>query len=189
MDLLINSPISWIIFIGIMLFLTFSMGKIKQEKLEYLDEATNYQLAELTIPIANWWTQVSEEPNELLFKRTDTHYDWYARFSVHQTASTLNELLDQILQEQKLQFDQEVIIETDARYLIVDNVVQNNIEQLIKAEGTASKDEIERIYLDLILIRSKSGKVYVFESTASVLNGGVEGPYFEEAIKNIKFIN
>jgi hypothetical protein len=189
MDVVFNSPISWIIFIGIMLFLAFSMSKIKQEKLEYLDEAQNYQLAEFNLPIANWWTQLSDDPNELLFKRIDTHYDWYARFSVYQTASTLNELFDQIIQEQNIQFDQEVIIETDARYLILDPITQNNIEQLIKAEGTASKDEIERIYLDLILLRTKSGKVYVFESTASVLNGGVEGPYFEEAIKNIKFIN
>jgi hypothetical protein len=186
MDLLINSPISWIIFIGIMLFLAFGMSKIKQEKLEYLDEAKNYTLGEFVLPIADWWSQISEDANELLFKRLDTHYDWYARFSVHQTDKSLNSLLDEIIQEQNIQFDQEVIIETDARYLILDQTVQNQVEQLIKAEGTASKDEIERIYLDLILLKTNSGKVYVFESTASVLNGGVEGPYFEEAIKNIK---
>jgi hypothetical protein len=172
--------------------LSYSLLKIKNEKKDFLDQVNWYSIGKFKLPIANWWTLVNSSEYELLFKRTDTHYDWYARFYLEEKQTDLkldiNQVLEEILNQKALQFDQDAIIETDPRYVIKSEVLTASIKQFIRVEGMASQD-IERIYLDLVLIHFEDDSLYCFESTSSVLNGSVEGPFFEETLKLAQLVN
>lgn len=185
MQLIINSPISWLLLALLLGFLMYAMMRIKGEQQQFLDECIEYGLGEFILPIANWWTATEQKDQELLFQRVDTQYDWFAKFQQFHGSTNLNKLLDQIIEECKLDFDEDVIIETQPSYVFQDTKLCEEIKQLIRVEGKASKDITDRIYIDLVLIQTECN-YYIFESTSSVLNGSVEGPYFEETLKHLK---
>ena len=51
----------------------------------------------------------------------------------------------------------------------------------LRVEGKATEKVINRLYLDIYLFQYKED-AYFFISRSSVLNGIVEGPFFEEMI-------
>jgi hypothetical protein len=56
-------------------------------------------------------------------------------------------------------------------------------------EGKASQNVVDRIYYDIYIMRALNDDGYfIFESWSSVLNGLVEGPYFEEGLSELSFI-
>ena len=59
--------------------------------------------------------------------------------------------------------------------------------QTARVEGMATQFGTERIYYDaFIVLDRKAGGYLLCESRSSILNGMVEGPYFEEVIKSIE---
>ena len=56
---------------------------------------------------------------------------------------------------------------------------------MIEVGGTATENTIDRIYYDIAMIRSDN-EILICESKSSILNGAVEGPYFEEVLKRIR---
>ncbi len=159
--------------------LVYAAWAIKKEKNTFLDNPIPYQLGSFLLKIPKWWTLIDDKKNQLIFERTDTKYDWAATFSlVKETPefSTLDQLLIDFVKEKKIIFDPEssdISFKTNLANL-----------ELIHVGGTATQDEIERIYYDIALIKSKKD-IIICESRSSVLNGAVEGPYFEEVIKMI----
>ena len=60
--------------------------------------------------------------------------------------------------------------------------------EIVRIEGTATQQGTERCYFDAFLFRDhKRGEVLFASSHSSVLNGLVEGPYFEEMILGAHF--
>mgnify|MGYP000943574812 FL=1 len=182
---------SWLILSSLILFALYTLMTIKTESSDFLDEAVFYSLKQIKLPIPYWWTIIEqEEDKKLVFKRTDTYYDWNAHFSYLDSSGDLDLLLGDYLQDNKIEFDPDVSIETRNNLLFTDQSTLSAIQSCIRVEGKATQDEHERLHLEIYLFRLKNdSRCYFFCSKSSVLNGLVEGPFFEEAILNMKLIS
>lgn len=191
MEIFTNHLFDWIILLGFIGAAIYTMKIIGQEGSSFKDECFEVQFGKLALNIPNWWTIVKQEPNELRFERTDTRYEWYAHYTYypdHQN-KPLPELLEEKFNLEKIEFDLDVVFETDSRVLFRDSKIQEYFQEVIRVEGKASQNVIKRIYYDIYLMRAQDDKGYfIFESWSSVLNGLVEGPYFEESLSELSFI-
>lgn len=167
------------------------MKIIGEEKSTFKDDSYEVQFGKLSFTIANWWTIVEQSPELLRFERTDTRYDWYAIFRYipdHQN-KTLPQLLEEKLDLEKIEFDEDVVFETDSRVIFRDSKIQEYFQEIIRVEGKGSQNVIDRIYYDIVITRAQDDAGYfIFESWSSVLNGSLEGPYFEESLSELSFI-
>lgn len=168
------------------------MKIIGEEKSSFKDESYEVQFENLSLMIPQWWSIVEQTPHSLRFERTDTRYDWYAiyKYLPQHGGKTLPELLEEKLNLEQIEFDMDVVFETDSRVLFRDSNIQEYFQEIIRVEGKASQNVIERIYYDIYLMRAQNDQGYfIFESKSSVLNGLVEGPYFEESLAELSFVN
>lgn len=192
MDIFTNHFLDWLILLGILGGAVYTMRIIGEENSTFKDDSYQVTFGNLTLMIPNWWTIVEETPTHLRFERTDTRYDWHAIFSYfpdHQSKS-LPELLEEKLNLEKIEFDMDVVFETDSRVLFRSSEVQEHFQEVIRVEGKACQNVVERIYYDIYLMRGLDDQGYfIFESWSSVLNGLVEGPYFEEGLSELSFIH
>ncbi len=182
--------IDWLILIGFILFLIYLAIVIGSEKSTYKDESKTYIFHQLKFFIPNWWTQTLKEDRLWRFERTDTHYDWYCTFHYYEDEKRdPAEILISHLQEEKIKMDPEpeVQITENSEYLIKNKEVASEFSEFIRIEGTATQNEQERIYYDCLFMKDSNNRCYRFISWASVLNGSVEGPYFEEALSLVEF--
>jgi hypothetical protein len=100
------------------------------------------------------------------------------------------DLLEDKLNLENIEFDMDVAFETDSRVLFRDSEIQEHFQEIIRVEGRASQNVIDRIYYDIYIMRSQDDNGYfLFESWSSVLNGSVEGPFFEESLSELSFIH
>jgi hypothetical protein len=191
MDIFLNHILDWLILGSLILGAIYTLKIIGQEKSTFKDESYEVQFGGLSLMIPDWWTIVQQSDQHLRFERTDTHYDWYALYTYYpdHEGKTLPQLLEEILNKEEIEFDMDVVFETDSRVTFRDSDIQEHFQEVIRVEGKGSQRVTERIYYDIYIMRSQSDKGYfVFESLSSVLNGLVEGPYFEESISELSFI-
>ena len=68
---------------------------------------------------------------------------------------------------------------------------ENNKLNFILKEGTGTENESRRIYLQIAIVQHKEEPNYylITKNLSPVLEGGIEGPYFEELIKSIHLIS
>ncbi len=184
--------IEWGLLIGVLIFLFYTAKKIQYEKIEFLDDATWTNFFEFKLPIPKWWS-MTEEHSKLVFHRTDTRYDWVARFSKEKSEDSVDEFILSYLENNKIVLDNSYDSyekTVNSEYLILDQEVNQKISEFVRYEATATVHNLKRAYFDLIAFRGKDKKsIFFFESRSSILNGCVEGPYFEESIKNLKSLN
>jgi hypothetical protein len=179
---------SWFILLVLVGAAIYAMFAIKKEKTSFLDECYLIQWGSLTLPVPRWWSIAKQNEHEITFERSDTRYDWKARF-IHVTSSeVLTDALQKKVEAEDIYYDQDdVVIETDSRVLISDSATAEHFSEILRVEGKATQNQIERIYLDLVFMRGKNETDYfIFESKSSVLNGILEGPFFEESLKHLK---
>jgi hypothetical protein len=192
MDIFTNHIIDWLILLGLILAAFYTMKVIGEEKSTFQDESYEVQFENLSLSIPNWWSIVGQTEHTLRFERTDTRYDWYATFTYfpdHQ-GKELPLLLEEKLNQEEIEFDMDVQLETDSRVLFRDKKIQEVFQEVTRVEGKASQKVTERIYYDIYVTRAlKDAGYFIFESRSSVLNGLVEGPYFEESLSCLKFIH
>lgn len=188
MDLLANHLWDWILLIALILGAFYTMKVIGEEKSSFKDDSYLVQFENLELMIPNWWTIVDQSSHHLRFERTDTRYDWYSVFQYYPDhgGKEMTELLTAKLDLEKLEFDMDVVFETDSRVLFRDSRVQEFFQEVIRVEGKASQNVTERTYYDVYIMRAQNSPGYfIFESWSSVLNGLVEGPYFEESLSEL----
>ncbi|WP_408097698.1 hypothetical protein ACJVC5_01935 [Peredibacter sp. HCB2-198] len=191
MDIFFNHIWEWLILLSLIGGAFYTLKIIGEEKSTFKDESYEVQFSNLSLMIPNWWTIVGQTPEQLRFERTDTRYDWYANFTYHPQhhGKALPQLLEEKLDLEKVEFDMDVVFETDSRVLFRDSEIQEYFQEIIRVEGKASQNVVDRIYYDIYLMRSQNDAGYfIFESRSSVLNGLVEGPYFEESLAELSFI-
>lgn len=167
------------------------MKIIGQEKSTFRDESYEVQFEGLSLMIPNWWTIVEQTATLLRFERTDTRYDWFANFVYFpaHAGKTLPTILEEKLNLENIEFDLDVVFETDSRVLFRDSKIQEYFQEIIRVEGKATQNIVDRIYYDIYLLRAQNSDGYfMFESRSSVLNGSVEGPYFEESLAELSFV-
>ncbi|MFA5584139.1 MAG: hypothetical protein WDA09_07985 [Bacteriovoracaceae bacterium] len=188
MDVIYKHWFDWLILISLLAGAFYTMRVIGQEKSSFRDESYIVTFGALKLMIPQWWSITEQTDNGLRFERTDTRYDWYAKFQFFANdPRPLTELLEELLNAQKIEFDEDVAYETDSRVLFRDSHVQKEFQEVIRVEGMASQDVEERIYYDVYLARQlNTDNYFLFESKSSVLNGSVEGPYFEESLSELE---
>lgn len=192
MDIFSNHFFEWLILISLILGGLYTMKIIGEEKKSFRDEAYEVQFSDLKLLIPNWWSIVDQKEQMIRFERTDTRYDWFALFQYFSDSNEkpLDELLKDKLNLEGIEFDIDVVFETDSRVLFRDQKVAEEFQEVIRVEGKASQNVVDRIYYDIYLMRRLEDKGYfIFESKSSVLNGLVEGPYFEESLSELGFIH
>jgi hypothetical protein len=182
--------IEWFLFLSFIVFLIYLAIVIGSEKSTYIDEAKFINFKDLTIPIPKWWTTTLREENKLRFERTDTRYDWYSEFIyVENDLRSSAEILVEHLQKQEIKMDPQpdAILSEVSEYLIKDKEAADRLSDFSRIEGMGTQGGQERLYYDLIICkREDENGYYQFLSHSSVLNGSVEGPYFEEALSLLK---
>lgn len=192
MDIFINHVFDWIVLLLILGAAFYTLKIIGEEKSSFQDDSYQAQFGELSLMIPNWWTITQQTEQHLKFERTDTRYDWYALYQYfpdHENKS-MPKLLEEKLNLEKIEFDLDVVFETDSRVLFRDSKIQEMFQEVIRVEGKASQDVVDRIYYDVYIMRALEDKGYfIFESKSSVLNGLVEGPYFEESLAELSLIH
>lgn len=191
MDIFANHLFDWFILLSLIGTAFYTMKVIGNEKTSFQDECYSVEFGNLKLMIPNWWSITEQTANHLKFERTDTRYDWYANFIYlpsHQNKS-MPDLLEDKLNLEGIEFDMDVVFETDSRVLFRDFEVQEMFQEVIRVEGKASQNVVDRIYYDIYLMRKEHDEGYfIFESRSSVLNGLVEGPYFEESLSELSLI-
>lgn len=181
--------IEWSIFAAVIIALIYTMIVIKEEKRSYQENARPVQFHALKLLVPSWWTQTLNEKDKICFERTDTRYEWKATLSLKpmQTDRTVEESLLEWLKEKDVLFDEQNSVIHNPESFHRHPCVESGEWEIVRLEGTATQAQIERVYLDTYLIRDKKeGLHYFCESRSSVLNGLIEGPYFEEMMNNVE---
>jgi hypothetical protein len=191
MEILTAHLLDWLILITLLGLALYTLKIIGQEKSSFKQDSYEVQFGDLSLMIPNWWSIQKSTDNQLKFERTDTRYDWYSLFTYypdHQDKE-LPLLLEEKLNHEEIEFDMDVVFETDSRVLFRDDEIQKEFQEIIRVEGQGSQNVVDRIYYDIYLMRRLNDRGYfIFESRSSVLNGLVEGPYFEESLSELSFI-
>lgn len=182
----------WIAFFLIFIFGIYTMFVIKNEKKNYLKEGISIEFKIFKMLIPKWWGIVpTESPNELCFKRLDTQYEWVAHFYWIEVPSDKNivELFKEKITDRKILFDEDTSVIYNPSDFQSGSLIDSKKFEIVRLEGTATLDKSERLYYDAYLIRHiPDGKYLYAESKSSVLNGLVEGPYFEEVMARLELL-
>jgi hypothetical protein len=167
----------WLILVSVLIMLTYAAYKIKNEPDQYDQTAKNLVFDSFTLKVPTWWGQTINEKSEIEFERLDTRYEWTANFqSVEKIELEPRDFLEQLINELSIKFDPGFDPE----------LIQLNRIKVFRHEGMATENEIKRVYVDIAIVVSDSGKVLRAVSRSSILNGCVEGPYFERVLHNLR---
>lgn len=192
MEIFTSHLFEWLLLLLLLGGAIYTLKIIGEEKSSFREDSYEVQFGDLKLMIPNWWSLTEHSPTQLKFERTDTRYDWYAYFTYFPEAANkeLPKLLEDKLNQEAIEFDMDVVFETDSRVLFRDDKIQEQFQEVIRVEGQASQNVVDRIYYDIYLMRRLHDQGYfIFESRSSVLNGLVEGPYFEESLSELSFIH
>lgn len=187
--------IEWLFVAAAFIGLIYLMIVIKEEKAAYKDNAISMSLHQFTFEIPSWWTQTGEATNKdkFVFERTDTRYEWKSIFlwnKNYDETKLIQEQMVEIIKEKKLELDRDATIILNPSDFEDHEEVKMEKAQIVRVEGTGTYDEVDRVYYDAYLIRDLKNKSWIYcESKSSILNGMLEGPYFEEAMNNFKIVS
>jgi hypothetical protein len=175
------------ILVGILLIL-YTIYHIRKEDLSYEKNSRNYFLHGFKLKVPLWWSVKSEEKNCLVFERQDTRYDWIAMFKIipKKNQDILTDFEDYV-KEKNILFDPGPSVIHGPKEFSSLTAAHPSVK-VVRVESTATANEIERIYYDLACLSfTDKDFVLICESTSSVLNGLIEGPFFEKVLKNIEY--
>lgn len=180
----------WMVFFILMGLGVYTMRVIKNEKNTYIKNARIVVFKNFKLYTPSWWTQTEEvNPNEISFKRTDTRYEWEARFMWFSAPEDKDiiELFKDKIHERHILFDEENSVIHNPSDFCDKELIASGKYEMLRLEGTATADRAERLYYDAFLIREIANGHYLYaESKSSILNGLVEGPYFEEVMLRLE---
>ena len=181
-----QSFIEWSVVVAFILFLLYTLWVIKGEKSQAMEFAKTYNFGPLIFSIPPWWGEDANN-EKLIFSRHDTRYDWKATFSWLSSTLSLEDELQKQLKEKEIEMDPETITCLDHNVLMREENLKQSIESFLRVEGTATQAECDRLYYDACLVKLKNkDEILYCESKSSVLNGSLEGPFFEEVLAQLK---
>lgn len=190
MENVLNHLFDWALLLLLIGAALYTLKIVRQESTDFLDESFEVEFGKISLPIPRWWSITHQEKYLIQFARTDTRYDWYARFEFFpgENEVSLPDILHNKIEREELDYDKhDVVIETNSQHLFKDSDTQKYFIEVIRVEGKASQRIEDRVYFDMYLFRHKAENgYYLCESRSSVLNGLVEGPFFEECLSLMK---
>jgi hypothetical protein len=181
---------SWLILILFLLGLLYTLIVVKEEKATFKENAKLLRFHEYIFFYPSWWGKTLEENNHIRWERTDTRYEWHADFFYEpqlNQAISIEEDFKNRIEAMEIVFDLDASdIKMPEDFKQLPEFIKGELEA-VRIEGTATQGGIERRYLDAFLIRNYSDQSTLFTtSLSSILNGLVEGPYFEEMMLSLK---
>lgn len=182
-----GSLFEWLIVIGVILALIYTSFIIKNEKNTFLETALPLDFHGYRFLIPSWWDKTLDETDTLTFERTDTRYDWKATFTwmpFEGEGMGIEDKFKSLMKEREILFDPDTgDILNPADFCDHPLSSSSPSTEMVRIEGMATQEQVDRIYYDAFLLKDKEQKAFLLcESRSSILNGLVEGPYFEEAI-------
>ena len=188
-EILVNefnrNPNMWIFIITILLLLSYAAVKIKNEPNDYLKKSTLFEFQHFILQVPSWWSLTVHENHLVKFERTDTNYDWYAQYwTVKDDPRSIEIILNELVASLNIIFDDRDNLE---RFHLKRESGSSPIE-ISRVEGMSTMDAINRAYFDIFVAKSDN-KILIGKSHSSILNGCVEGPYFEEVLQRLKVKN
>lgn len=181
----------WPILIALLTAALYAAYVIKNEKKIYIENPQTVVFHFFTFQVPLWWSVLEKTPRLIIFERTDTRYQWRSTFQwIHFAPQDQQMTVEQ--EFKKLLSDKNIIFDPDTTIIHGPEILRNGHQlaekglSFVRIEGTATQEDTDRIYYDALLIKDPHQKgLLLCESRSSILNGMLEGPYFEEAIKNI----
>lgn len=176
-----------IILVVVLLLLLYTAVVVKEEKKAFLENIRLLKLQDIRLAVPSWWQVKEKKSHSFLFHRTDTFYEWESLFeyrdqSESEERKSLEEVSRSYLEDNKIVMDTGAIISHEMT--CIEN--KNSFSSCYRIEGTATQDLENRLYIDLILLKmAHKNQVLLCLNKSSVLNGMIEGPYFEEVVKKI----
>ncbi|MBH49092.1 MAG: hypothetical protein CME71_13070 [Halobacteriovorax sp.] len=187
-ELFTQHPIAWTLILSFLIGLMYAMRAIKKEKDVFIENPTLVEFGPYILKTPGWWSITSTTDSSIRFERTDTRYDWYAEFFLSDLTheSDVIEEFKEEIHKRSLLFDEDAGVIHQPLSMKKEALEHSDIARV---EGTATQNGIERVYFDAMLAfdRDLNKRIWA-ESKSSVLNGLVEGPYFEYVIQNLKRI-
>lgn len=187
--------LQWLFFALLICAGLLTMRVIKNEKKNYLKDPQEIYFKYFKLLTPRWWGLSSsqiETPDEIIFKRLDTRYDWEARFiwSEKKSDKDIIELFKEKIFQRKILFDEDHSVIHNPSDFEEKDFIKSGRFEMVRLEGPATFNAEERLYYDAYLIRElKTGYYLYAESRSSILNGLVEGPYFEEVMLRLEILN
>ena len=182
----------WLFLFILMGLGVYTMRVIKNEKRNYLENAQEIIFKNFKLCTPKWWTLIPVSDDEICFKRTDTRYDWESRFFWMEEKNELDliELFKTKIHARKILFDEDASVVHNPSDFQDKDLIKSGRFEMVRLEGTATADRAQRLYYDAFLIREIDSGHYLYaESKSSILNGLVEGPYFEEVMLRLSLVN
>lgn len=187
-----SSFFEWSALGGFLLLLAYTGRVVKNEKEVYLKNGQLLQFALFEILVPPWWGIMSDQPSKIEFVRKDTRYEWKAGLEWIQKPKdsffSLESFLEKKLTQWEVVFDPQPLRMHSPEIIFYDQHIAENIVAAVRIEGMATQEQSNRIYLDVFLIQLKDAYEHLLLATSmsSVLNGSIEGPYFEDVLKRIR---
>lgn len=182
----------WLFLILLLGLGIYTLRIIKNEQKTYLKNAREIVFKQFKLFVPSWWGEIpTDSLNELSFKRTDTRYDWEARFIWTPSGDRrdLIELFKEHIAHRKILFDEDTSIIYNPSDFKTGALIASGLYEMVRLEGTATENKEQRLYYDAFLIREKSSGAFLYaESKSSILNGLIEGPYFEAVMTTIQLV-
>lgn len=189
----INQIFEWTIVLILIIFLLYISYKIKNEFKNYSKNKKLIKLKHFNFFVPSWWEPVKDK-NKIKFRSKSSQEIWYSSVEVIQ--SEYNGLKPENMLEKQIEkihiiFDHDHITYKNKLPGNNSNLKENHKLNFILKEGTGTENESRRIYLQIAIVQHKEEPNYylITENLSPVLEGGIEGPYFEELIKSIHLIN
>jgi hypothetical protein len=177
------------ILFGLIVLLAITAYAVKNERKFFDKNKKTIFFFDVTFDIPSWWSKHHISSNKLIFQRRDQKYDWFA-FIEKSSLSLSNPIHSHL-----------IILEDQLNVLLKDKLEELNIifdektsplarKNGLFIEGTGTEKGERRIYLELmVLLHPHTQEIYFLGSLSSVLNGIIEGPYFDLILQNINFID
>ena len=179
---LILSTIALVSLLGVIFY---TAVVIREEREAYQENARIFSFCYFIFYLPSWWRESLRTRESIRFEKDD----WFAQFTeLPYSSLSMEETLRDILGKRELAFDR------DSTEIFIPYSLRNRPEiregtlEIVRVEGTATQNGETRVYSDIFLFKDhRNAQCFMCESQSSVLSGMVEGPYFEEAVKNYRF--
>ncbi|MBT3586039.1 MAG: hypothetical protein HN509_14125 [Halobacteriovoraceae bacterium] len=184
----------WLLVGLFMAGLAYTLIVVKNEQANYLKNALTINILKFRFKVPAWWGLERANDQHIIFERKDTRYDWKAELvwvpeSNSEQKLESAEIFKKKLAELQIEFDRDTTIIKNPTDFQERPEVKNGKLEIIRIEGTATQAKEHRLYYDAFFIRSKEMQGHLYcSSRSSILNGAVEGPYFEQAINNFEIV-
>ncbi len=177
----------WAILAAILAVLAYTVMVIREERFSFRDSAIPINFHRFRFLIPSWWRAKRESSHQYSFERRDKHHDWKASlywFDDSRNSLDLAERGRTFMRQKGIQFDRDcTLIKNPVAMFEGRPTSPNRQVEMVRIEGTATKTGGERKYIDLFVakMRQREGHLLAI-SECGVLNGPLEGPYFEEVM-------